>query len=71
LEVPARPASTVSESRHRWAAADYTQHSALAADGPDGFGAAAAKWAEQGKTLVYNTVHKVIAEGESDPTEAS
>jgi predicted SnoaL-like aldol condensation-catalyzing enzyme len=78
----------------RWVAADYTQHSTLAADGPealrqlvaglpesfgyegarehnpeaadglDGFGAAAAKWAEQGKNLVYKTVHKVIAEGD-------
>ena len=42
----------------------YLQHNPEAADGLDGFGAAAAKWAEQGKNLVYKTVHKVIAEGD-------
>lgn len=42
----------------------YHQHNPEAADGLDGFGAAAAKWAEQGKNLAYKTVHKVIAEGE-------
>ncbi|MFD4872440.1 nuclear transport factor 2 family protein [Streptomyces sp. NPDC058420] len=42
----------------------YDQHNPEAADGLDGFGAAATKWAEQGKNLVYKTVHKVIAEGE-------
>jgi predicted SnoaL-like aldol condensation-catalyzing enzyme len=42
----------------------YHQHNPEAADGLDGFGAAAAKWAEQGRNLVYKTVHKVIAEGE-------
>lgn len=42
----------------------YHQHNPEAADGLDGFGAAAAKWAEQGKNLVYKTVHKAIAEGE-------
>ncbi|MER7693299.1 nuclear transport factor 2 family protein [Streptomyces sp. NPDC097610] len=42
----------------------YYQHNPEAADGLDGFGAAAAKWAEQGKNLLYKTVHKVIAEGE-------
>ncbi|GAB1340215.1 nuclear transport factor 2 family protein [Streptomyces sp. E-15] len=42
----------------------YAQHNPEAADGLDGFGAAAAKWAEQGKNLVYTKVHKVIAEGE-------
>ena len=42
----------------------YDQHNPQAADGLDGFGAAAAKWAEQGKNLVYRTVHKVIAEGD-------
>ncbi|MGQ4480087.1 nuclear transport factor 2 family protein [Streptomyces sp. SAS_276] len=42
----------------------YDQHNPEAADGLDGFGAAAAKWAEQGKNLAYKTVHKVIAEGE-------
>jgi predicted SnoaL-like aldol condensation-catalyzing enzyme len=42
----------------------YAQHNAEAADGLDGFGTAAAKWAEQGKKLVYKTVHKVVAEGD-------
>lgn len=42
----------------------YLQHNPGAADGLDGFGAAAAKWAEQGKNLVYRTVHKVVAEGD-------
>ncbi|MCX4984761.1 nuclear transport factor 2 family protein [Streptomyces sp. NBC_00572] len=42
----------------------YHQHNPEAADGLDGFGAAAANWAAQGKNLVYKTVHKVIAEGE-------
>lgn len=42
----------------------YLQHNPEAADGLDGFGAAAAKWAEQGKNLVYKTIHKVIAEGD-------
>jgi predicted SnoaL-like aldol condensation-catalyzing enzyme len=42
----------------------YLQHNPEAADGLDGFGAAAAKWAEQGKNLVYKTVHKVVAEGD-------
>ncbi|MFD4511147.1 nuclear transport factor 2 family protein [Streptomyces sp. NPDC058457] len=42
----------------------YRQHNPEAADGLDGFGAAAAKWAEQGKTLVYKNVHKVVAEGD-------
>ncbi|MFC9914076.1 ester cyclase [Streptomyces sp. NPDC127197] len=42
----------------------YHQHNPEAADGLDGFGAAAAKWAEQGKNLVYKTVHKVVAEGD-------
>ncbi|WP_329141966.1 nuclear transport factor 2 family protein [Streptomyces sp. NBC_01456] len=42
----------------------YLQHNPEAADGLDGFGAAAAKWAEQGKNLVYRTVHKVVAEGD-------
>ncbi|MGQ4390464.1 nuclear transport factor 2 family protein [Streptomyces sp. SAS_270] len=42
----------------------YHQHNPEAADGLDGFGAAAAKWAEQGRNLVYNKVHKVVAEGE-------
>ncbi|MER7179102.1 nuclear transport factor 2 family protein [Streptomyces hyaluromycini] len=42
----------------------YRQHNPEAADGLDGFGAAAAKWAEQGKNLVYKTVHQVVAEGD-------
>jgi len=42
----------------------YLQHNPEAGDGLDGFGAAAAKWAEQGKNLVYRTVHKVVAEGD-------
>ena len=42
----------------------YLQHNPEAADGLDGFGAAAAKWAGQGKNLVYKTVHKVVAEGD-------
>ncbi|WP_308296622.1 nuclear transport factor 2 family protein [Streptomyces sp. ISL-44] len=45
-------------------ATTYLQHNPEAADGLDGFGAAAAKWAEQGKNLVYKTVHKVVAEGD-------
>ncbi|QJS99814.1 SnoaL-like domain-containing protein [Streptomyces asoensis] len=42
----------------------YHQHNTEAADGLDGFGAAAARWAEQGKNLVYTKVHRVIAEGD-------
>lgn len=42
----------------------YLQHNPEAADGLDGFGAAAATWGEQGKHLVYKTVHKVVAEGD-------
>ncbi|MEV3854368.1 nuclear transport factor 2 family protein [Streptomyces sp. NPDC050095] len=42
----------------------YLQHNPEAADGLDGFGAAAAKWAEQGKNLIYKTVHKAVAEGD-------
>ncbi|QUQ63492.1 nuclear transport factor 2 family protein [Kutzneria sp. CA-103260] len=42
----------------------YHQHNPEAADGIDGFGAAAAKWAEQGKNLVYKTVHRMIADGD-------
>ncbi|MFF0446551.1 nuclear transport factor 2 family protein [Streptomyces sp. NPDC004609] len=42
----------------------YHQHNPEAADGLDGFGAAAATWAGQGRNLAYKTVHKVIAEGE-------
>ena len=42
----------------------YHQHNPEAADGLDGFGAAAEKWARDGKNLVYKTVHKVVAEGD-------
>jgi predicted SnoaL-like aldol condensation-catalyzing enzyme len=42
----------------------YLQHNPEAADGLVGFGAAAAKWAGEGKNLVYKTVHKVVAEGD-------
>ncbi|GLY53137.1 nuclear transport factor 2 family protein [Lentzea sp. NBRC 102530] len=42
----------------------YLQHNPEAADGLDGFGAAAATWAQQGKNLVYKTVHQVVAEGD-------
>ncbi|MEU3615540.1 nuclear transport factor 2 family protein [Streptomyces sp. NPDC006872] len=42
----------------------YRQHNPEAADGLDGFGAAAAQWAEQGKNLVYKTIHQVVAEGD-------
>ncbi|MFF4313870.1 nuclear transport factor 2 family protein [Streptomyces sp. NPDC001507] len=42
----------------------YRQHNPEAADGLDGFGAAAARWAEQGRNLVYRTVHRVVAEGD-------
>ncbi|WP_416973712.1 nuclear transport factor 2 family protein [Streptomyces sp. 4F14] len=42
----------------------YHQHNPEAADGLAGFGAAAASWAEQGKNLVYTTIHRVVAEGD-------
>ncbi|MET9229248.1 nuclear transport factor 2 family protein [Lentzea sp. NPDC003310] len=42
----------------------YLQHNPEAADGLDGFGAAAAEWARQGRNLVYKTVHRVVAEGD-------
>jgi len=42
----------------------YRQHNPEAADGLDGFGAAAARWAEAGKNLVYKTIHRVVAEGD-------
>ncbi|MGD3112834.1 nuclear transport factor 2 family protein [Streptomyces sp. YGL11-2] len=41
----------------------YLQHNPEAGDGLDGFGVAAAKWAAQGKNVVYKTIYKVIAEG--------
>ncbi|MET1072758.1 MAG: nuclear transport factor 2 family protein [Umezawaea sp.] len=42
----------------------YDQHNPEAGDGLDGFGAAAAEWAGQGKHLVYRTVHRIVAEGD-------
>jgi predicted SnoaL-like aldol condensation-catalyzing enzyme len=42
----------------------YHQHNPEAADGLDGFGAAAGAWAEQGKLLTYTKIHRVVAEGE-------
>ena len=42
----------------------YDQHNPEAGDGLAGFGAAAAKWAEQGKDLRYKAVHRVVAEGD-------
>jgi predicted SnoaL-like aldol condensation-catalyzing enzyme len=42
----------------------YHQHNPEAADGLDGFGAAAAEWAEQGKHLVYKTIHRIVADGD-------
>ncbi|MGW0709444.1 nuclear transport factor 2 family protein [Streptomyces sp. NPDC002643] len=47
-----------------YVADDCRQHTPEAADGRDGFAAAAAKWAEQGKSLVHKKVHHVIAEGD-------
>ncbi|MFC8520320.1 hypothetical protein [Streptomyces sp. NPDC057257] len=41
----------------------YDQHNPEAGDGLDGFGAAG-RWAEQGKNLLYKTVHRVVAEGD-------
>jgi predicted SnoaL-like aldol condensation-catalyzing enzyme len=42
----------------------YHQHNPEAGDGLDGFGAAAATWAEQGKHLAYKATRKVVAEGD-------
>ncbi|RAG84279.1 hypothetical protein DN069_17450 [Streptacidiphilus pinicola] len=42
----------------------YLQHNPEAGDGLEGFATAAAKWAEQGKHLVFKTTHKVVAEGD-------
>lgn len=42
----------------------YAQHNPEAADGLDGFAAAAARWAGRGKNLVYRRLHLVVAEGE-------
>ncbi|WP_433859296.1 nuclear transport factor 2 family protein [Streptomyces kronopolitis] len=45
-------------------AVTYLQHNPEAGDGLDGFGAAAATWAAQGKNVVYRTIHQVMAEGD-------
>lgn len=42
----------------------YAQHNPEAGDGLAGFGAAAAAWGQQGKNLVYKTIHRVVAEGD-------
>jgi predicted SnoaL-like aldol condensation-catalyzing enzyme len=42
----------------------YHQHNPEAGDGLEAFGAVAAKWAAQGKNLVFKTTHKVVAEGD-------
>jgi predicted SnoaL-like aldol condensation-catalyzing enzyme len=42
----------------------YAQHNPEAGDGLDGFGAAVGRWAEDGKNLVYKTIHQVVAEGD-------
>lgn len=41
----------------------YIQHNPAVADGLDGFGAAMAEMAKSGNTMTYNTLHKVIGEG--------
>lgn len=43
---------------------DYRQHNPEAADGLEGFGAAAAQWASEGKLLAYTTIHEIVAEGD-------
>jgi predicted SnoaL-like aldol condensation-catalyzing enzyme len=42
----------------------YDQHNPDVADGLDALIAPGAKFGEQGKNLVYETIHKVIAEGD-------
>ena len=42
---------------------EYHQHKPEAADGLDGFGAAVAKWASEGKELLYRTVHHLVGQG--------
>lgn len=42
----------------------YAQHNPEAGDGLEGFGAAAAAWAEQGKLLAFKKLHQIIADGE-------
>lgn len=41
----------------------YIQHNPAVGDGLDGFGAAMAEMAKQGKAMAYSQVHKVIGEG--------
>ena len=41
----------------------YLQHNPLVADGLDGFGAAMAQFAKDGKAMTYGKLHKVIGEG--------
>ncbi|MFJ9470826.1 nuclear transport factor 2 family protein [Streptomyces caniferus] len=53
-----------SASAHYTSAETYLQHNPEAGDGLDGFGAAAAKWAAEGKSVVYRTIHRVMAEGD-------
>lgn len=48
----------------------YAQHNPEAADGLDGFGAAASKWAADGKLLAYKKLHTIIAEGDFVYTRA-
>lgn len=42
----------------------YAQHNPEAADGLEGFGAAAAAWGAEGKLLAYKKVHQIVAEGD-------
>ncbi|KQP72779.1 hypothetical protein ASF40_20705 [Microbacterium sp. Leaf288] len=42
----------------------YAQHNPDAADGLEGFGAAASAWAADGKLLTYKKVHQIVAEGD-------
>lgn len=44
-------------------AEQYDQHNPEAADGLDGFGAAAARWAADGKPLTYTKVHHLLGQG--------
>lgn len=41
----------------------YAQHNPEAADGLEGFGAAAAAWGADGKLLAYKNLHQIVAEG--------
>lgn len=42
---------------------NYTQHNPLIGDGLSGLGKALGEWAKQGITMKYDTVHKVLGEG--------